>query len=167
MSDLLHISSTLAKFIARINPKVWEVIGGGPLGKQFRHATIAAEPDPIPWLQASQLAAVDLALRQVDAAAAIHTQGGDTKGFMKAILDDWCGTVPRVPFKWPGKVPGPRPPRPDELENYTLPMAGGIAFVALSESIGDEAFAKQVAELGAGIIDRPASHATETLRNAR
>jgi len=161
MSELLHISSTLAKIIARINPKVWEVIGGGPLGKKHQFAALAAEPDPVPWLEASQFAAVDLAQRQVDAAAAIITQGGDVKGFLKSTLDDWCGTVPRPPLNWPGGPRGPRSPRPDELENYTLPMAGGIAFVALSETIGNEAFAKQIAELGANIIDRTATYAVE------
>ncbi|KQZ28112.1 hypothetical protein [Duganella sp. Root1480D1] len=162
MSELLHISTTLAKIIARINPKIWEVIGGGPLGKKYQHAAQFAEPEPAPWLEAAQLAAVSLAQRQVDAAATILTQGGDTKGFLKAILDDWCGTVPRPPLNWPGHGPRPpRPPRPDELEDYTLPMAGGLAFVALSEAIGNEAFAGQIAELGGTIIDRTATYALE------
>jgi hypothetical protein len=161
MSELLHISTTLAKIIARINPKVWEVIGGGPLGKKVQFAVQLAEPDPVPWLEAAQFAAVNLAQRQVDAAAALHTQGADSKGFLKAILDDWCGTVPRPPIKWPGGPRPPRPPRPDELEDYTLPMAGGLAFVALSETIGDEAFAAQIAELGGNIIDRTATYALE------
>jgi hypothetical protein len=167
MSELLHISTTLAKIIARINPKVWEVIGGGPLGKQYQYAMQMAEPDPLPWLEAAQFAAVDLAQRQVDAAAAILTQGGDTKSFMKALLDDWCGTVPRPPINWPGGPRPPRPPRPDELEDYTLPMAGGLAFVALSETIGNEAFAKQIAELGGNIIDRTATYALEHVGRRR
>jgi len=161
MSELLHISSTLAKIIARINPKVWEVIGGGPLGKKFQFAALAAEPEPAPWLEASQFAAVSLAQRQVDAAAAILTQGGDTQAFLKSTLDDWCGTVPRPPIHWPGGPRPPRPPRIDELEDYTLPMVGGLAFVALSETIGDETFAKQIAELGGTIIDRTATYALE------
>ena len=107
------------------------------------------------------MAAVDLAQRQADAAAALLAQGGDTKGFLKALLDDWCGTVPRPPINWPGGPRPPRPPRPDELEDYTLPMAGGLAFVALSETIGNETFAKQIAELGGNIIDRTATHALE------
>lgn len=160
MSELLHISTTLAKIIARTHPQIWEVIGGGPLGKKFQHTALVAGPQPDPWLQA-QLAAVDVAQRQVDAAAAILTQGGDTKGFLKAILDDWCGTVPRPPLNWPGHGPRPRPPRPDELEDYTLPMVGGLAFVALSETIGNEAFAGQIAELGGTIIDRTATYALE------
>ena len=167
MSELLHISTTLAKIIARINPKVWEVIGGGPLGRKYQFAAMEAAPDPQPNLVAAQFAAVDLAQRQADAAAAILTQGGDTKGFLKALLDDWCGTVPRPPIKWPGGTRPPRPPRPDELEDYTLPMAGGLAFVALSETIGDEAFAKQIAELGGTIIDRTATYALEHTGRSR
>ncbi|MGW8392511.1 hypothetical protein [Pseudoduganella sp. HUAS MS19] len=160
MSELLHISTTLAKIIARTHPQIWEVIGGGPLGKKFQLANRLADPDPHPWLEA-QLAAIDLAQRQVDAAAAILTQGGDTKGFLKAILDDWCGTVPRPPLNWPGGPRPPRPPRPDELEDYTPPMVAGLALVALSETIGNEAFAKQIAELGGTIIDRTATSALE------
>jgi len=167
MSELLHISTTLAKIIARTHPQIWEVIGGGPLGKKFQIAATLAEPQPHPWLQA-QLAAVDVAQRQVDAAAAILTQGGDTKTFLKAILDDWCGTVPRPPLNWPGHGPRPpRPPRPDELEEYTLPMVGGLTFVALSETIGNEAFAKQIAELGGTIIDRTATYALEHTEKRR
>jgi len=167
MSELLHISTTLAKIIARINPKVWEVIGGGPLGKKFQLTAQLAEPDPHPWLEA-QLAAVDVAQRQVDAAATILTQGGDLKGFVKSLLDDWCGTVPRPPLNWPGHGPRPpRPPRPDELTDYTLAMAGGLAFVALSENIGNESFAKQIAELGGTIIDRTATYALEHAEKRR
>ena len=78
MSELLHISTTLAKIIARINPKVWEVIGGGPLGKKYQLTAQLADPDPHPWLEAAQLAAVDLAQpprRARSDAPAMRTRG--------------------------------------------------------------------------------------------
>ena len=46
-------------------------------------------------------------------------------------------------------------------------MAGGLAFVALSETIGNEAFAKQIAELGGNIIDRTATYALEHTEKRR
>ncbi|WP_342116891.1 hypothetical protein [Pseudoduganella sp. OTU4001] len=180
MSDLLHISSTLVRIIARINPKIWEVVGGGPLGKYAQHAPnagIAArmnEPDPVPWRQdqawllESQFAAIDLGRRQVDAACAIYSQGGDVKGFLKATLDDWCGTgQPRLPFKWPSGIREPRPPRPNELDALTIPLAGAIAIIVQSESVADEALSKLLADTGAALLDKTATYATEHFRKER
>lgn len=171
MSELLHISTTLAKLIAKMNPKVWEVIGGGPLGKRYQYAALA-EPDPYPWRQdnawllESQLAAVDVARRQVDAACAIATQGGDPSGFTKAALEDWCptGAAPRLPFKFPHEVRVPRPPKPNEFELHTLPIAAAVAIIVQSESINDPALARIVSDFGAAVLDRAATHATESLR---
>lgn len=175
MSDLLHISSALVRIIARINPKIWEVVGGGPLGKRVQFAAFAAEPDPVPWRQEnawlfeSQLAAVELAQRQVDAAATLYAQGGDVKSFLKSTLDDWCptGQPPRIPIKWPSGIREPRPPRPNELDALTLPIAGALAIIVQAETIGDEGFSKLVAELGGQILDRSASYGTENIRNLR
>lgn len=184
MSELLHISSTLVRIIARINPKIWEVVGGGPLGKFAQHAqyaqrsglaAMAADPDPHPWrpeqawLIESQLAALELARRQVDAACAIHAQGGDVKSFLKSTLDDWCptGQPPRIPIKWPSGIREPRPPRPNELDALTLPTVGAIAIIVQAESIGDESLSKLVSDIGGQILDRSATYGTESLRNAR
>ncbi|WP_028105062.1 hypothetical protein [Pseudoduganella violaceinigra] len=175
MSDLLHISSTLAKIIARINPYIWEVIGGGPLGKRFQISTLAADPEPAPWrqenawLREAQFAAVEVARRQVYAACAIATQGGDPAAFTKGALEDWCptGAPPRLPSKFPTEQRIPRPPKPADLELYSLPITGAIAIIVESESIADPALAKLIADFGAAVLDRSATYATETLRSAR
>lgn len=178
MSDLLHISSTLVRIIARINPKIWEVVGGGPLGRHAQFSTLARlapEPDPVPWrhqpawLLEAQLAAVELGQRQVDAACAIQAQGGDVKSFLKATLDDWCptGQPPRLPIKWPSGIREPRPPRPNELEALTIPLAGAISMIVQAESIGDESLSKLIADSGASLLDKTAVYATEHLRKER
>lgn len=176
MSDLLHISSTLVRIIARINPKIWEVVGGGPLGKhtQFQFAALRGDPDPHPWRQEqawlyeAQLAAVEIGQRQVEAACTVSAQGGDVKGFLKATLDDWCGTgQPRLPFKWPTGIREPRPPRPNELEALSIPLAGAIAIIVQSESIADPGLSKLLADTGAALLDKTASYGNEQLRKDR
>ncbi|MGO4377971.1 hypothetical protein [Pseudoduganella sp. RAF53_2] len=169
MSDLLQLSPTLIKIIARINPYIWEVVGGGPLGKRVQIAAIAADPEPSPWLQA-QLAAVEIGQRQVDAASAIQTQNGDARPFLKAVLDDWCGTPyphPHFPHNWSTGLGEPRPPRPNELDAYTLPILGAIAMIRQSESIANESLSKALAETGAAMIQRATTHALEHQRELR
>lgn len=161
------------RVLARIHPEIWEIIGGGPLGRHTQHLGPHPEPwkaGPTPepwradldvsWALSAQLAAVNLTRRLTDAASLIHAQNGRGPDFLRALTeDDWCPSgVPiklNLPPGWWIKWPDP-PPRPDELNLLAVVAAAGLSFAALGDSIKDKVLSQAVVEAGLKVLDMAA-----------
>jgi len=132
MASAYELMVALAKndrlaFFAHINPKIWEVVGGGPLGR-FSHVAAELNPQPLPprWRSFDPQPdppAAALGYSQLIAMATAAMAGGEgaTKSFLMEI-DDWCGTG------WPRRWPPPPPRRGEELDIVGLQL--GAAFAA-------------------------------------
>jgi len=126
------------EFFAHLNPKVWEVIGGGPLG--LSAATIAAlNPQPLPPKEvvarraehsASDLAATGYGQLAMMATAAIGQGEGGTRSFLSDI-DDWCGTG------WPRRWPFPPPKGLDRDDLTSLLLGAGVAAAHIAAGYED------------------------------
>ena len=102
-SDLLHL-------LASINPKVWEVIGGGPAFQE-----VALNPQPLPPRFAFLTNVAEMVIERVELMQEIGESlngRGQKEGiivvggrYLADFIDEWCGTG--YPHKWP--FPGPRP----------------------------------------------------------
>jgi hypothetical protein len=122
------------EMLAHLDPRIWEVVGGGPLGHTHVSTTsltstaqrVAAElnPQPLPPVAAGQQMLWGLA-------RSIIVQGGRELGEAQQIfmteIDDWCGTgwPRRWPFPWPD--PDPR----DDLRTALL-LGGAIGATGLA-----------------------------------
>lgn len=88
-------SDSFLRFLALRNPYIWEVVGGGPMG---RFGQVALNPQPLPPREVGAALVSVLAER-----AAV---GGSFSKFAEDI-DNWCGTG------WPHHIPQPKGGEPD------------------------------------------------------
>jgi hypothetical protein len=110
-------------FLAHINSRVWEVVGGGPLG--LSPAVIAAlNPQPLPPVDGGRPAvsytAVGYGQLALMAASAIGHGEGGSRSFL-ADIEDWCGTG------WPRRWPWPPPKDLDRDDLVSLQLGAGLA----------------------------------------
>lgn len=118
------------QFLALVNPKVWEVVGGGPLG--LSPAVIAAlNPQPLPphelgrqpVSRAVSVTAVGYGQMAMMATAAVAQGEEGARTFMRDV-EDWCGTG------WPRRWPWPPPvrqDRDDRDDHVSMLLGAGIA----------------------------------------
>lgn len=126
------------EFFAHLNPKIWEVIGGGPLG--LSPATIAAlNPQPLPpkavvargaEVSESAMAATGYGQLSMMATAAIGQGEGGTRAFLSDI-DDWCGTG------WPRRWPFPPPKGLDREATVSMLLGAGVAAAHIAAGYED------------------------------
>ncbi|HMM96305.1 hypothetical protein [Phycicoccus sp.] len=121
----LNDSDLFLRFIALRNPYVWEVVGGGPLG---RLGQVALNPQPLPPHEIGAALVAVLAER-----AAVH---GSFSRFAEDI-EDWCGTG------WPHHIPKPKGEGPDPLP-WRVFLGAAVAAVELAHGL-DGTDAEQVA----------------------
>ena len=120
-------TSELLQIIGRINPAAWDfIIPHGPLvgprgAAAASRADIAAlnpqplPPEPDPWL----IEAAAMARELVQQAVFDSMRGQSDPGWVREIIDDWCGTP--WPRKWPWPWPGPGPdPDPRQVQEARL-----------------------------------------------
>ncbi len=116
--ELAHALSSGDKlaFLAHLNPRIWEVVGGGPAFRRVADA-VALNPQPLP--------PAELGYHQVVAmgVAAIAAGDGGARTFMQD-LDDWCGTG------WPRRWPRPKKLDAEEIRDVLLGAAFGAAHLA-------------------------------------
>lgn len=115
------------ELLAPLNPRIWEVVGGGPLGHTHVAAGVSRyaselNPQPLPPVEAGQQLSLLLAR------AIIVVGGRDHESAQQAYfdeIDDWCGTgwPRRWPFPWPD-------PREDLRAELLLGGAIGTATLA-------------------------------------
>lgn len=102
-----HDHGSYLEFLARHNSKVWEVVGGGPLGNS-RLDWVALNPQPLPPREAGR-ALLEAMARGI---IIVGGRGDDAPGAFMMDIEDWCGT--KWPRRWPWPGPGPFPePDPD------------------------------------------------------
>jgi hypothetical protein len=114
----------LLKLIARINPYVWEVVGGGPLGLTRRLDAVALNPQPLPPKD------LGTAALHVLAARAFLTR--DFSRFMDDV-EELCPrerTIPKA--KGPFDEPVPQP-------NWESWLGAAVAAVELAHGLEGEA----------------------------
>ena len=116
------------EFLAHLDDRVWELVGGGPQGLRRRHDLAALNPQPLPPVDAGRL------LLQVMARGIIVVGGrdGDARESFMADIEDWCGTG------WPKHWP--HPPQPDPSPDpraHVVPstlLGGALAAAELAAS---------------------------------
>ena len=104
------------RFLALRNQYVWEVVGGGPLG---RFGEVALNPQPLPPHEVGAALVSVLAER-----AAV---GGTFSRFAEDI-DDWCGTG------WPHHIPKPKSGGPDPLP-WQVFLGAAVAATELAHGL--------------------------------
>lgn len=116
------------QFFAHLNPKIWEVVGGGPLG--LSPAVIAAlNPQPLPpkWQSEQRYSAPPVSYTAIGfgqmamMATAAVAQGEDGARSLMSDVDDWCGTG------WPRKWPWPPPRDLDREDHVSMLLGAGMA----------------------------------------
>lgn len=122
------------EFLAHINNKVWEVVGGGPLG--LSPAVIAGlNPQPLPPVDGGRspvsYAATGYGQLVVMAASSIGSGEVGGRSFLEDI-DDWCGTG------WPRRWPWP-PKDVDRDDLVSLQLGAGIAAAQIAAGYEDGA----------------------------
>lgn len=120
----LYESDSFLRFLALRNPYIWEVVGGGPLGR-FGH--VALNPQPLPPREIGAALVSVLAER-----AAV---GGSFAKFAEDI-DNWCGTG------WPHHIPQPKGGGPDPLP-WQVFLGAAVAAIELAHGL-DGTDAEQV-----------------------
>lgn len=113
--------------IARLDDRVWELVGGGPHGLRRRIDPVALNPQPLPPIDAGRL------LLQVMARGIIIVGGRDAGAHevFLADIEDWCGTG--WPRRWPQPAPGPSPDPRQRLDPSAL-LGGALAAAELAAS---------------------------------
>jgi hypothetical protein len=112
----LTVSDTVLRFLALRNPYIWEVVGGGPLG---RFEQVALNPQPLPPKEIGATLVSVLAER-----AAV---GGSFSRFEEDV-DDWCGTG------WPHHIPRPRDGGPDPVP-WQVFLGAAVAAIELAHGL--------------------------------
>lgn len=112
-------SDTFLRFLALRDQYIWEIVGGGPLG---RFGQVALNPQPLPPKEIGAALVSVLAER-----AAI---GGSFTKFAEDI-DDWCGTG------WPHHIPKPHGDGPDPLP-WQVFLGAAIAALELAHGLARE-----------------------------
>lgn len=118
------------EFLASFDDRVWEVVGGGPLGlRRFHERLSPLNPQPLPPVDSGR------ALLLLAARGIIIVGGRDESAHHAFLedIDDWCGTG--WPRRWPFPGPIPEPdPRGDwrkEIKQSTL-LGGALAAAELA-----------------------------------
>lgn len=112
----LYESDSFLRFLALRNPYIWEVVGGGPLG---RFGQVALNPQPLPPREIGAALVSVLAER-----AAV---GGSFSKFAEDI-DNWCGTG------WPHHIPQPKGGGPDPLP-WQVFLGAAVAAIELAHGL--------------------------------
>ncbi|MBC9226500.1 hypothetical protein GL325_09220 [Aeromicrobium sp. 636] len=116
------------EFIATLDERVFELVGGGPQGlRTGRLSRVALNPQPLPPAESGRLL---LALM----ARGIIIVSGRDEGAQRAFLEDiedWCGTG--WPRRWPRPKPGTFPDPRQELDPSVL-LGGALAAAELAAS---------------------------------
>ena len=135
----MALSNRLSAILARRNPAIWEILGGGPQGPGG-WSKVALNPQPLPPREA--FAALNPqplppAFRYGAAVAAELVRIATTAHVLRVAFepgDDICPPPrdwPPIPFPWPPE-PDPHPWRDDD---FTIDYALGLA-IALEASSG-------------------------------
>lgn len=113
------------EFIAALDDRVWELVGGGPQGLRVaRFDRVALNPQPLPPAEVGRLLFGVMA-------RGIIVIGGRDEGARQAFLediDDWCGTG--WPRRWPKPRRGPFPDPRVEFELNPSELLGGALAAA-------------------------------------
>ena len=121
-------SSDRLEFLATIDDRVWELVGGGPQGFLVgRAGRVSLNPQPLPPVDAGRLLLGVMA-------RGIIIVGGRDPGAHQAFLEDiedWCGTG--WPRRWPRPKPGPVPDPRQELDPSVL-LGGALAAAEIAAS---------------------------------
>lgn len=112
-------SEARLRFLARHNPYVWEVVGGGPLG---HHEWAALNPQPLP--------PIDVGAVLVSILAERASISGNFAQFADEV-DFWCATG------WPRHIPKPKGAGPDPLP-WQVFLGAAVASVELAQSLERE-----------------------------
>lgn len=116
------------EFIATLDDRVWELVGGGPQGlRTGRLSRVALNPQPLPPAESGRLL-LDVMAR------GIIVIGSRDEGARQAFLDDiddWCGTG--WPRRWPKPRRGPFPDPRQELDPSVL-LGGALEAAELAAS---------------------------------
>ena len=112
----LYESDSFLRFLALRNPYIWEVVGGGPLG---RFTQVALNPQPLPPQEIGAALVSVLAER-----AAV---GGSFSTFAEDI-DNWCGTG------WPHHIPRPKGGG-SEPSPWQVFLGGAVAAIELAHGL--------------------------------
>jgi hypothetical protein len=126
---------SLLSLVARIRPEAWDaIIPHTPLTAGSR---VALNPQPLPPGEAFVVEAARMAHEVVRLAVEAGLRGEST-GFVREFVDDWCGTP--WPHKWPWPWPGPRPggePEPSPDLVGIARAAGAVVFAAAGSRLPD------------------------------
>jgi len=112
------------EFLAFLNPRIWEVVGGGPAFRRGREA-VELNPQPLPPIAIGYQQVVAMAT------AAIAAGDGGDKTFM-LDLDDWCGTG------WPRRWPPPRRFGTEEMSEVLIGAGLGASRLAAAYEDGPQ-----------------------------
>ena len=109
-------SNSFLRFLALRNPYIWEVVGGGPLG---RFGQVALNPQPLP--------PGEIGAALVSVLAERAAGGGSFSKFVEDI-DNWCGTG------WPHHIPQPKGggPVPSPWQVF---LGGAVAAIELAHGL--------------------------------
>ena len=117
-------------FLASFDDRVWEVVGGGPLGLRRHYERLSPlNPQPLPPVDTGRVLLLTVA-------RGIIIVGGRDESAQHAFLEDiedWCGTgwPRRWPFPSPNPEPGPREGLRKDLRQQTL-LGGALAAAELA-----------------------------------
>jgi hypothetical protein len=158
-------SVSLLQILARHHPELWELIHphvpfvatGGRGLVEDRLGPVALNPQPLP--PGDQLVAVTrfTAVAVAQAAIAASATGGDARGFLAEVVDDWCGTPTPHKIPWPKKWPTPWPPGEPypidpKLAVSSIQAEAGLVFQVYAAGIEDEQLSAQFAEAGEKLV---------------
>jgi hypothetical protein len=134
--------------ITQITPAVWPVITSpGIAGSHVDR--VALNPQPLPPIEAFQLAAA--AMTQEFARLAIQSdiQGRSGAQIISDMVDDWCLTG--WPRKWPIPIPGPVHPEPGPRPNEaglspSLAQTGRLVGALVLANLGSRLASSELSE---------------------
>ncbi len=142
------------EFLAARNPKIWEIIGGGPFSSK---TAVELNPQPIPpgvaFLAAFAQEAVDRAVLTQEIADAMN-QTGERQGIiivggrLSDLVDELCGNNFKI------KIPIPRPKHDtDEMLSGLELLAAGAVFEQNAAITANEGLQKELRNAGAKLIE--------------
>jgi hypothetical protein len=151
---------SLVSILGRINPAIFDAIfPHGPIvfhGGFSRLSAAASDLNPQPLPPKEQLLVASAAVARDIAFAALAAEAVGTGGGARVIgaaIDDWCGTVPRVPIPWPRPWPFPWPlnEKQPDLDIAASRLVGALSLAAVAARLPDgavkEAMGKGVDQL--------------------
>ena len=141
---------SLVSILGRINPAIYDVIfPHGPIvfhraGFSQPGVSAASDLNPQPLPPKDQLLVAAASVARDVAFAALAAEAAGTGGGARVIgaaIDDWCGTVPRVPFPWPRPWPFPWPlnEKQPDLDIAASRLVGALSLAAVAARLPDGA----------------------------